>query len=140
MRISRTAIIVVLSCVSAISGNDRGTAQSIYFGGDNIALRNGESTELAQIYYIGMNCQSLLKATPSVEILDGPPGVTAAINEAEVVPLDVGCSTAVPGGKLVISAKDIEDYSVTRMVLRILLKTELGDRMYSRDVNITLFP
>jgi len=39
-----------------------------------------------------------------------------------------------------ISAKGIEDYSRTRMVLRIKLKTTLGDRQISRDVNVSLFP
>ena len=39
-----------------------------------------------------------------------------------------------------ISANAIADYSVTRMVLRILLKTILGDREYSRNVNLTLLP
>ena len=46
----------------------------------------------------------------------------------------------VPGGKLVISAQGVEDYSRTRMVLRIKLKTSLGDRQYTHDVNISLFP
>jgi len=57
-----------------------------------------------------------------------------------VVPRSVGCAQAVPGGKLMISAKGIEDYSRTRMVLRIKLKTTLGDRQISRDVNVSLFP
>jgi hypothetical protein len=133
-------VVLGLSWIGAMSGSASGTAQSLYFGGDDIALKSGESTELGQIYYIGVNCQSLLQAPPGVEILDGPPGVTAAIREADVVPLDVDCSTPVPGGKLVISANTIADYSVTRMVLRILLKTMLGDKEYSRNVNITLLP
>ena len=63
-----------------MSGIHSGTAQSIYIGGDDIALKSGESTELGQIYYIGVNCQSLLQAPPGVEILDGlraspPPSV-----------------------------------------------------------------
>lgn len=141
LRISwRVTAVLGLCWIGAMSGSGSATAQSIYIGGDDVALKSGESTELGQIYYIGVNCQSLLQAPPGVEILDGPPGVTAAIREADVVPLDVGCSSPVPGGKLVISANTIADYSVTRMVLRILLKTILGDKEYSRNVNITLLP
>jgi hypothetical protein len=141
MRNFRGVILVLaFSCFADIFASGGATAQTIYFGVDDIALKNGESTEVAEVYYIGQNCKSLLKATPEVEILDGPPGVTATINNAKVVPRSVGCASPVPGGKLVISAQGIEDYSRTRMVLRIKLKTSLGDRQYSRDVNISLFP
>jgi len=133
-------LVLALSCFAGVFVSDGATAQTIYFGVSDIALKNGESTELGDVYYIGSNCKSLLKATPEVEILDGPPGVTAAINEAKVVPRTVGCASPVPGGKLVISAQGIEDYSRSRMVLRVKYKTTLGDRQLSRDVNVTLFP
>jgi hypothetical protein len=77
----------------------------------DVALKSGESAELGQVYFIGATCQSLLRATPDVEILDGPPGVTASITEEKVVPRTVGCANPVPGGKLVITAGRIEDYS-----------------------------
>src|SRR5262245_59912864 len=100
----RAMLVVVLSCFAAMLANRGATAQTIYYGVDDIALKNGESTELAQIYYIGTNCTSLLKATPEVEILDGPPGVAAAVKADMEVPRGVGCAQAVPGGKLMISA------------------------------------
>jgi hypothetical protein len=46
----------------------------------------------------------------------------------------------VPGGKLIVTASEVEEYGRARMVLRIKLKTSLGDRQYSRDVNISLIP
>ena len=61
-------------------------AQSIQFTVTEIALKNGDSTELGDVFYINKNCKSMLKSTPEVEILDGPPGVTAVINAAKVVP------------------------------------------------------
>ena len=61
-------------------------AQSIEFTVKEIALKNGDSTELGDVYFINTNCKSVLKSTPEVEILDGPPGVTAVINAAKVVP------------------------------------------------------
>jgi hypothetical protein len=134
-------LLLALSCLADIFASGGASAQTIYFGVNDIALKNGESTEFAEVYHIGANCKSLLKATPEVEILDGPPGVAAAIQEAKIVPRDFGCASPVPGGKLVISAQGkIEDYSRTRMVLRIKLKTSQGDRQYTHDVNISLFP
>jgi hypothetical protein len=115
-------------------------AQSIEFTVRNIALKNGESTELIDVWYINTNCKSVLKSTPEVEIIDGPPGVTAVINAAKVVPRGYSCSNPVSGGKLVITAKDVQDYSYTRMVLRIRYKTSVGDRERSENVNIALFP
>ena len=78
----RVVLVLALSCLADIFANSGATAQTIYFGVHDIALKNGESSELAQVYYIGTNCKSLLKAPPEVEILDGPPGVTAVINDA----------------------------------------------------------
>jgi hypothetical protein len=138
--ISNAGIIFALFClVSALAGIGA-KAQTIYSGVQDVALKSGESAELAQVYFIGASCQSLLKGTPDVEILDGPPSVTASIREEKVVPRDYGCANPVPGGKLVISAGRIEDYSRTRMVLRVKFKTSLGDRQVSRDVNLSLFP
>jgi hypothetical protein len=131
---------LALSCCAAVPGIPTASAQTIYFDVDDIALKSGESTELAQVYAIASDCRSLLMDTPTVEILDGPPGVNAAINEAQVVPREVGCGSPVAGGKLVISATGIEHYSRTRMLLRINLKTQVGDRQVSRDVNISLLP
>src|SRR5215831_2731666 len=106
MRNFRGVILVLaFSCFADIFASGGATAQTIYFGVDDIALKNGESTEVAEVYYIGQNCKSLLKATPEVEILDGPPGVTATIREEMVVPRGLGCAQGVPGGKLVITAK-----------------------------------
>jgi hypothetical protein len=83
----------------------------------------------------------LLRGSPEVEIIQGPPGVTAVIREEKVVPRDMACANPVPGGKLIISAaRDIEDYSRTRLVVRIKMKTSEGDRQNTSDINISLFP
>ena len=138
MRTFREAgIILGLFCVLA---NADAKAQTIYFGVHNIALKSGEIVELGDVYYISHDCKSLLKATPEVEILDGPPGVTAAIKEDRIVPRTYGCTKPVPGGKLIITASEIEEYGRARMVLRIKMKTSVGDRQYSKDVNIELIP
>lgn len=139
-RFWKSAAAFSLLCLIGVALAGRAEAQTVYFGVHSIALKSGESTELTQVYYIGANCKSLLTATPDVEILDGPPGVTAVITEAKVVPRSVGCVKPVPGGKLIVSAKSVEDYSRTRMVLRINFKTRQGDRQISQDINISLFP
>jgi len=115
-------------------------AQTIQFTVRELALKSGESSEIGDVYFISTHCKSLLKSTPEVEILDGPPGVTAVINPAKVVPRGWGCASPVAGGKLVISAKDVEEYSHSRMVLRINYKTLSGDRQRASNINLTLFP
>jgi hypothetical protein len=62
----------------------------------DITLKSVESTELGDLVWIGANCRSLLKAGPEVEILDGPPGVTAVVNPAKIVPPHVGCVKTSP--------------------------------------------
>jgi hypothetical protein len=115
-------------------------AQTIYFSVFNVALKNGESIQLGDVYYISTECRSLLTGTPEVEIMDGPPGVEVTVKKAMVVPRSVGCAKEIPGGKIMISANDIEDYSHTRMVVRIKYPTKSGDILRSRHINVTLFP
>ena len=142
MRKSRVVgFILGLFCfVCVLTAAAGATAQTLYFNVHNIALKSGESAELTDVYYISADCKSLLKAVPEVEILDGPPGVTAAIKEDKIVPRGFGCTKPVSGGKLIITANEVEEYGRARMVLRIKLKTSAGDRQYSRDVNISLIP
>ena len=135
----RAAVMAALVGLCGFTGG-RAEAQTIYFDVHSVAMRSGESLELGQVYAIGLTCKSLLTAKPEVEIMDGPPGVTAFIRDEPVVPRSVGCAKPVDGGKLLISTGHIDDYSKTRMVLRIKMKTKNGDRQYSRDVNVTLFP
>jgi hypothetical protein len=136
---SKAALLFASLLVVALGGSAV-QAQTIQFTVKEIALKSGESTEFGDVYFIGTNCKSLLKDTPAVEILDGPPGVTAVVNAAKVVPHAYGCANPIVGGKLVISAKDVQDYSYTRMVLRITYKTLDGERQRSQDINIALFP
>jgi hypothetical protein len=62
--------------------------------------------------------RSLLKAAPEVEVLDRPPGVTAAIKEERIVPRTFGCTKPVPGGKLIITANEVEEYGRARFLPR----------------------
>jgi hypothetical protein len=104
-----------------------------------LALRSGETTELSQVYYIA-NCKSQLKSPPAVEVIDGPPGITVSVKEAMVVPRVHGCARPVAGGKLMITANDVEDESHTRLTIRITYKTKDGERQSSAVYNLSLFP
>lgn len=115
-------------------------AQTVNFPAGEIALKSGETAEVSDVYFINANCQSMLKGTPEVEILNGPSGVTAAITAAKVVPRDSGCVGPVSGGKLILTAKDIQKYSYTRMVFLVHYKTFGGDKRSSDDINLALYP
>jgi|SRR3954471_4039833 len=136
----KAGVVIAAVCLTCIFAVDRASAQTISVGVSNIALKSGESTEFGDVYFISTNCKSLLKGTPEVEIMDGPPGVTVAIKPAQVVPHGYSCAKPVAGGKLVISAKDVEDFSRTQMVVRVSYKTAMGPRQRSSNINVTLFP
>jgi hypothetical protein len=82
----------------------------------------------------------LLKSTPEVEVLDGPPQVSATIREAMVLPRRQGCARKVSGGMLSITAKEIDDPSFTHLTLRVSYKTKDGDRKFSHVLNLQLIP
>jgi hypothetical protein len=140
MHIGNKAFLILALLVVMLFGGGAVQAQTIQRSVLDIALKSGETTELGDVYMIGSNCKSMLKGTPVVEILDGPPGVTVAINPAKVVPHYYSCSNPVAGAKLLLTATDIQDYSYTRLVLRITYKTVDGERQRSENFNIALFP
>jgi hypothetical protein len=122
-----------------LSGGGVG-AQTIQAAVSDIALKNGESTEFADIWWISHDCKSLLIGTPEVEIMEGPPGVSVAIKPAKVVPRAFSCANAIPGGKMIITANAIEEHSRSTMVLRITFKTRNGVRQRSHHIRVALFP
>ena len=120
----RPNIIAACACfaLACFLGGSVAGAQTINISVSNIALKNGESMEFGNVYLISTDCRSLLTGTPEVEVMEGPPGVTVAIQQAMVVPRGHSCARPVSGGKMIITAKDIEDYSNSSMTLRIKYK------------------
>jgi hypothetical protein len=140
MHVRSGSIAAVFSLCLALPLGSAAQAQTIHASVEDVALRSGESVIFGDVYLVGANCSSLLTSVPEVEVMDGPPGVAVAVNEAQVVPDRHGCDRSVPGGKVVITARDIDVYSYTRMVLRITYKTPNGDLQRSQHINVALFP
>ena len=124
--------------IAGMLGSAGAHAQTIR-GSASIALKSGESVEVGNVYYT-INCRSLLKSPPEVEILEGPPGVTATVKEAMVLPRVGRCAHRVPGGTLVLTAKEVEDPSYTPLTLRFIYKTKDGERKFSQVFNLSLLP
>ena len=114
-------------------------AQSWQLLNNSYALKSGESVEVMDLYWV-IDCESQLLSPPEVTILDGPPGVTASIDEAMVTPRMQQCSKPVKGGKLKLSAGKIEDPSHTTMTIRVKFQTVDGERQSGMSFNVTLFP
>ena len=106
----------------------------------SLALRSGETFELGEFWYVSKDCKSLLVGLPKLEIMDGPPGVSVAIKEAMVTPHAVSCANPVRGAKIMISAKDVDSYSQTQLVVRIMYQTRNGERQATRRFTVSLFP
>jgi hypothetical protein len=128
-----------LAIATLISINGDVQSQTITPGAPTIALRNGESTELGELYWIS-NCRSLLKSTPEAEILDGPPGLSVSVKQSMVLPRYQNCPNKVPGGTLLVSAKDVEDPSLSRITVRVTYRTKDGERQRSQVFNLSLLP
>jgi hypothetical protein len=141
MRISAKTLLAILQIgIAGALGGTAAQAQTMALSGvQTLALKSGESAELGILYYIS-NCKSLLTSTPEVEILDGPPGVTASVRD-EMVPARLQkCPSPVKGGKLFLAVKDVADQSFSTLTLRITYRTRDGDRKLSHVFNLELFP
>jgi len=105
----------------------------------SVALKSGESVEVGDIYY-APNCRSILTATPTAEVMEGPSEIAVSVRDAMVVPRMQECNKKVKGGRLVFTAKEIDDYSSSKLTVRITFKTKDGETQRSVSYNITLFP
>jgi hypothetical protein len=133
-------LIAALLLSACLLGGSAATAQTIHIPVRDIVLKNGETTEFADLWYISRDCKSLMTGTPGVEIMEGPPGVSVEIRPAQIVPRSVSCANPIAGGKLFIAAKRVEEYSRSTMVLRVTYKTRNGDRQKAEHISVTLFP
>ncbi len=105
----------------------------------SIALKGGESVEVSNLFAVA-NCRSTLTATPTAEVMEGPSEVTVSVKEAMVVPRAQECNKPVKGAKLVLTAKNIDDYSTSKLTVRIHFKTKDGETQRSLSYNLNLFP
>jgi hypothetical protein len=105
----------------------------------SIALKSNETIEVKDVYW-APDCVSILKTTPTAEILDGPSGVTVTIKEASVVPRHQHCAKPVSGGKLYVTVGQIDDYSVSKLIVRTTYNTKDGDKKFTDNFEVTLVP
>jgi hypothetical protein len=128
----------IVSIGATVIASKEAQAQTIW-GSLTLALKSGETVELGQLYYV-VGCRSLLTGTPEAEILEGPPQVSVSVRQEMVLPRQQRCANRVQGGKLMITAREIEDPSHTNLTVRITYKTKDGDRKLSQVYNLHLLP
>jgi hypothetical protein len=104
-----------------------------------LAMKNGESVELGQVYY-AVNCRSIMVGMPEIEILEGPPQLTITIKEGMVVPRRGNCTNKVPGGTAVATAKDVQQAIQAKLTYRLKYKTKDGPRQVSGSYRVSLYP
>jgi hypothetical protein len=105
-----------------------------------VALKSGETVELNNLWWI-VNCRSLLTGPMRVEILEGPPEITASIREQNIVPHAQNCAKPVKGGVLLLTAaKDVQTKIQAKVVLRVKYPTVDGEKQKSFDLDAVVVP
>jgi len=104
-----------------------------------IALKSGESVELRDYSFIA-NCRSIMVGTPVLEVLEGPEELSLALREGTVIRRDRGCSTPLPGGKVVATAKEVKEPKEAKLTIRLNYSTKDGERQSSSVYLVSLYP
>lgn len=132
---TRSAAVAMLSAMGACGF----FAQAGFAQQSGISLKSGESVELHAVWYV-VHCRSILKATPEVEVLEGPAEIKLSVKEGMVIPRRLNCAKPVQGGTIVATAGKIEQPIRTKLTYRTKYKTKDGDRQVSHVYNVSLFP
>ena len=106
---------------------------------DEISLRAGESADVHAVYWVS-NCRSILKSFAGVDVVEGPPGVTLSIREEDVYARRQNCSEKIPGGIVVVTAKDVPAKISSTLKYRVRYNTEDGLKQSNHSVQLTLSP
>jgi len=133
---SRLTTILIVFALSLLAFAAKAVAQNETH---TLAMKGGETVELFPVYGIS-NCRSTLLATPTVEVLEGPPELTLSIKEGMVKPRKAGCTDKVKGGTVVATAKDVKAPIQAKLTFRIKYKGKDGDRQTGHVYNVSLFP
>ena len=104
-----------------------------------IALKSGESVELRDYSFIA-DCRSIMVGTPKLDVLEGPEELSLALREGTVIRRDRGCSTPVPGGKVVATAKGVKEPKEAKLTIRLNYNSKEGERQSSSVYIVSLFP
>ena len=105
----------------------------------SIALKNGESVDLMPVFG-EKNCRSILTATPTVEVLEGPPQIKVTVREETVAPRRATCKDKIKGGVVVVTANDVKARTEGKLTFRVKYKSKDGERQTAHTYNVTLFP
>lgn len=128
---------IVILCVAATLAPLGMAAQA---ADATIALKSGESAEIGNVFWVS-NCRSLLKGPMTVEILEGPPDVTASIRDQKIIPHKFNCAKPVDGRVLLLTApKEIKTRTQAKVTLRVKYPIVDGVRQNSRSIDLTLIP
>jgi hypothetical protein len=136
MRICNVFLAILGLAGAIFAGTDGAVAQE---GPRRIALKGGETAELGTVWWVA-SCKSIVVGTPTVEVLEGPKEVSLTIKEGAVIPRRLNCANPVPGGTLLMTAKDIKQPIESKLTYRINYKTRDGDRQTSNVILVSLFP
>jgi hypothetical protein len=130
----KTWVLYMVAFVSLIGGCISAPAA------ETVALKSGETVELNNLFWVA-NCRSLLTGPMRVEILEGPPEITASIREQNIVPHILNCPKPVKAGVLLLSAaKDVKTRVEAKVVLRVKFPTVDGEKQRSFDLNAVVLP
>ena len=104
-----------------------------------IVLKGGESVQIKNVYYVS-NCRSIMIGLPEIEVLEGPPQVTLSVKEGMVLPRRQNCANRIPGGNLMVTAKEVSEPLQAKVTYRVKYKTKDGERQRGDSFLLSLFP
>src|SRR5262249_15755813 len=131
------AVAIALFAFAGVGrAQDSSTAVTLF------SIKNGETLLLRNITTVTPNCEPLFESFDSIDVIEGPPELSVKGEPDKVKTYSTSrlCPDAVPGVKVMVTAKGVNERREATLIFRVSYQTRTGPWQETLRFPMLMFP
>ena len=131
------AVTIALFALAGVGrAQDSSTAVTLF------SIKSGETLLLRSITTVTPNCEPLFVSFDSIDVIEGPPELSVKGEPDKVMTQSAShiCPNAVPGVKVMVTAKGVDERKEAMLVFRVSYQTRSGPWQQTARFRMLMFP
>jgi len=106
------------------------------------SIKSGETLLLRSLTTVTPNCEPLFESFDSIDVIEGPPELSLKFEPGRVKTYTTShtCPEAVPGGRIMVTAKSVDERREAMLVFRVSYQTKTGPWQQTIRFRMLMFP